>query len=89
MPDGLIDSKNRDPRNFTLAEWQQAKRAGKNAKELKSMFQDYWSFSDSKTAFTNAIIEQGFVLAQGKRGHVAVDYQGEVYPISRWTGKKY
>ena len=57
---GLKDSKNRDPRNFTLAEWQQAKRAGKNAKELKSMFQDCWSFSDNKTAFTNAILERGF-----------------------------
>ena len=88
MPDGLKDSKNRDPRNFTLAEWQQAKRAGKNAKELKAMFQDCWTLSDSKTALKNILFEQGFVLAQGKRGHVAVDYQGEVYPISRWTGKK-
>lgn len=88
MPDGLRDSKNRDPRNFTLAEWQQAKRAGKNAKEIKATFQDCWALSDSKTAFKNALLEQGFVLAQGKRGHVAVDNQGEVYPISRWTGLK-
>lgn len=88
MPEGLKDRKNRDPRNFTLAEWQQAKRAGKNPKELKALFQDCWAFSDGKTAFVNAILEQGFVLAQGKRGHVAVDYQGEVYPISKWVGKK-
>lgn len=88
MPDGLKDSQNRDPRNFTLAEWQQAKRAGKNAKEVKAIFQDCWALSDSKTAFKNALLEQGFVLAQGKRGHVAVDYQGEVYPVSRWSGLK-
>lgn len=88
MPNGLKDSKNRDPRNFTLAEWQQAKRAGKNAKEVKATFQDCWALSDSKTAFKNALLEQGFVLAQGKRGHVAVDFQGEVYPVSRWTGLK-
>lgn len=88
MPDGLKDSKNRDPRNFTLAEWQQAKRAGKNAKEVKATFQDCWALSDNKTAFKNALLEQGFVLAQGKRGHVAVDFQGEVYPVSRWTGLK-
>ena len=88
MPDGLVDSKDRDPRNFSLAEWQQAKRAGKNAKELKALFQDCWALSDSKSAFQGALLEQGFVLAQGKRGHVAVDYQGEVYPISRWTGLK-
>lgn len=88
MPEGLKDSKNRDPRNFSLAEWQQAKRAGKNAKEVKATFQDCWALSDSKTAFKNALLEQGFVLAQGKRGHVAADYQGEVYPVSRWTGLK-
>lgn len=88
MPDGLIDSKNRNPHNYSLAEWQQAKRAGKNAKELKAMFQDCWSCSDSKTALKNALWEQGFVLAKGKRGHVGVDYQGEVYPLSRWTGLK-
>jgi hypothetical protein len=88
MPDGLIDSKNRNPHNYSLAEWQQAKRAGKNAKELKALFQDCWSCSDSKTALKNALWEQGFVLAKGKRGHVAVDYQGEVYPLSRWTGLK-
>lgn len=26
MPRGFVDSQRRDPRNFTLAEWQQAKR---------------------------------------------------------------
>ena len=88
MPEGLLNRKNRDPRNFTLAEWQQAKRAGKDAKQLKSLFMDCWTLSDSKSALKGALLEQGFVLAQGKRGHVAVDYQGEVYPLSRWTGQK-
>lgn len=88
MPDGLLNRENRNPRNFTLAEWQQAKRAGKDAKQLKSLFMDCWTLSDSKSALKSALLEQGFVLAQGKRGHVAVDYQGEVYPLSRWTGQK-
>ncbi len=30
MPHGLVDPSQRDPRNFTLAEWQQAKRVGKD-----------------------------------------------------------
>lgn len=88
MPDGLLNSKNRNPRNFTLAEWQQAKRAGKDPKQVKALFQDNWTLSDGKAAFKTALWEQGYVLAKGKRGHVAVDYQGEVYPISRWTGQK-
>lgn len=88
MPDGLLNKENRDPRNFSLAEWQQAKRAGKDAKQLKSLFMDCWTLSDSKSALKSALLEQGFVLAKGKRGHVTVDYQGEVYPLSRWTGQK-
>jgi hypothetical protein len=88
MPDGLKNRMDRDIRNFTHAEWQQAKRAGKDPKFVKSVFQDAWAASDSKTALSNALLENGFILAQGKRGHVAVDYQGEVYPVSRWTGLK-
>lgn len=88
MPDGLRDARNRDVRNMTLAEWQQAKRAGHNPKEIKALFQDCWAVSDGRVAFGSALAEKGYVLAQGKRGHVAVDHQGEVYPVSRWVGLK-
>jgi len=89
MPPGLVNSEDRDPRNFTLAEWQQAKRAGKDAKVVKADFQDAWAISDSKAAFTHALQERGYKLARGdRRGFVAVDCQGEVYPVSRWTGVK-
>jgi hypothetical protein len=45
--------------------------------------------SDSKAAFESALLERGFFLARGdRRGHVAVDHSGEVYPVSRWTGQK-
>ncbi len=89
MPPGLANKEHSDPRNFTLAEWQQAKRAGKDAKLVKTDFQDAWAISDSKTAFTHALQERGYKLARGdRRGFVAVDYQGEVYPVSRWAGVK-
>lgn len=35
LPEGYRDKRNRDPKNFTLAEWQQAKRQGKDAREIK------------------------------------------------------
>ena len=89
MPRGLVNNKERDPRNFTLAEWQQVKRIGKNTRAIKADFQDAWAISDSKVAFTHALQERGYKLARGdRRGFVAVDYQGEVYPVSRWTGLK-
>lgn len=89
LPEGYRDRNNRDPRNFTLDEWQQAKRAKKDAREIKRTFQEAWSVSDTKEAFAHALEEKGYMLAQGHRGRfVAVDVQGEVYAIPKWTGLK-
>ena len=89
MPRGLIDPKDRDPRNFTLDEWQQAKRIGRHAGELKVMIQEAWSISDSAETFSHALEERGLYLARGdRRGHVAVTYEGEVISIPRATGRK-
>lgn len=89
MPRGLIDPKNRDPRNFSLAEWQQAKRIGHHAGDLKGMIQEAWAISDSRQTFTHALEERGLYLAKGdRRGHVAVTFEGEVISIPRATGIK-
>lgn len=89
LPPGYVRHQDRDPRTYSLAEWQQAKRAEKDPMKLKEMFQDAWAISDGKTTFAHALRERGLVLARGdRRGHVAVDFRGEVYPISRWTGIK-
>ena len=89
MPAGLADSKNRDPRNFTLHEWLHAKRAEQDPRDIKEAFQDAWHISDSKDAYINALSERGYKLAKGdRRGFVAVDYEGNVFAIARWTGIK-
>lgn len=89
MPDGLKQSHARDPRNFTLAQWQQAKRIGKDPKQIKAVFQECWSASDTQSAFANALKEHGYALARGnRRGFVAVDHRGEVFAVSKWTGIK-
>jgi len=89
MPRGMIDSRERDPATYSLAEWQQAKRTGHDPKVLKAMFQECWAASDSGKAFAQAIAARGFTLARGdRRGHVAVDYRGEVYAISKYVGQK-
>jgi hypothetical protein len=89
MPPGLIDKRNRDPRNFTLDEWQQAKRAGGNAGEIKALIQEAWSISDSKNSFAHALKERGFYLAKGdRRGHIAMSFDGEPFSIPRMLGKK-
>jgi len=60
MPRGLMNAKERDPRNFSLAEWQQAKRQGRGPREIKSTFQDCWATSDTQATFANALSERGY-----------------------------
>lgn len=87
LPDGLRDPSLRDPLNFTLAEWQQAARHNRDPRELKQLFQQNWKRCDGAKAFASMLKEYGFVLARGdRRGFVAVDYLGDVYSLSRFTG---
>jgi len=89
MPRGFISKEERNPRNYTLAEWQQAKRADKDPDALKRLFQDAWAISDNKAAFSHALEEKGYILVRGdRRGFVAVDHKGETYSLSRWVGRK-
>lgn len=89
MPRGFMNSREADPRNFTLAEWHQAKRAGHDARDLKSMMQECWAVSDSRAAFVQALKARGFTLAQGdRRAHVALSPEGEVFSVARMVGKK-
>ncbi len=89
MPRGLANSAERDPLNFTLAEWQKAKRLKRDPRAIKAAFQDAWAISDSAAAFSQALCDRGYYLARGdRRSFVAVDLQGEVFAIARWTGVK-
>jgi len=89
MPPGLIRAEDCDPLNFSQAEWQQSKRAKQDPRVLKRFFQQCWAGSDSSAAFAAALLERGLYLAGGdRRGHVAVDQNGEVYAVSRWVGVK-
>lgn len=89
MPKGFANAKDRDPRNFSLAEWQQAKRTGRHAGELKADIQDAWAISDTRQAFSHALEERGLYLARGdRRGHVAITFEGEVISIPRAIDKK-
>lgn len=89
MPRGLQDRALRDPLNFTREQWQQAKRAGLDPKEIKNVIQQCWNRSDNKASLERSLKERGFWLARGdRRGFVAVDYRGEVYALSRYAGVK-
>jgi hypothetical protein len=88
LPDGLRSDRGKSPLNFTLAQWQQAKRLGRDPREIKDVFRDAWEKSDSLKALGNALAERGYFLAQGDRGFVAVDTDGEIYSLAKWAGVK-
>jgi hypothetical protein len=89
MPKGFANPKLRDARNFTLDEWQQAKRAGLDPRELKSAVQECWKQSDGAAAFASALEERGLFLARGdRRGIVAVTIDGDVFALARMIDAK-
>ncbi|MDW3181648.1 relaxase/mobilization nuclease domain-containing protein [Roseobacter sp.] len=87
LPDGLKTYGQKDPLNFSLSEWQQAQRIGVDAREMKQLFQAAWAQSDDLTSLKNALSDKGLYLAKGdRRGVVALDIQGHVYALAKWTG---
>ena len=89
LPKGLATYGDKNPLNFTLSEWQQAKRVKIDPREIKQIFQEAWERSDNLDSYRNALAERGYHIAKGdRRGHVALDVQGNVYAIAKWTGIK-
>ena len=89
LPNGLKSPSERNPTNFNLAEWQQAKRQGIDPRWLKQVAQDAWQRSDGGKAFAHAMRDNGLFLAKGdRRGFVALDHNGEVYALARLLNLK-
>lgn len=89
MPRGLVDGQDRNPRNFSLAEWQQVKRMGRDAGALKATVQECWAVSKDPPSFAAALESRGLYLAKGdRRGAVVLTYEGEVLSLARTLGKR-
>jgi hypothetical protein len=84
LPHGIAAKGNRNPTNFSLAEWQQAKRAGLDPRWTKEAVQACWAQSDNRASFERSLEARGFLLAKGdRRGFVVLDYMGEVHALAR------
>jgi hypothetical protein len=84
MPRGFENPSLRDHRNFTLDEWQQAKRTNIDPRELRGAVIDCYRQADNAKSFAAALEERGLFLARGdRRGFVAVTTDGDVYSLSR------
>lgn len=89
LPQGFIDKAKRNPLNYSLYEWQTAKRAGHDPKMTKLVLKECWAISDNRESFQNALEQHGFYLARGDlRGFLAVDWKGKTFSLSRWCDVK-
>jgi len=89
LPDGLKNSKNRDPLNFGIAEWQQAKRLGEDPRDIKRIIGEAYQFSDSAKSFNAALETHAMQLARGdRRGFIIMHHSGEALPLHRFLGVK-
>jgi hypothetical protein len=89
LPNGLRHDGGKSPLNFTLDEWQQAKRLGLDPREIKQSFHDASQISDNPTSFQHALEDKGYFLARGdRRGFVALNIKGEVFSVPRMLNMK-
>lgn len=83
-PDGYVDRDSRDPRNFDLALYQQAKREGRDPKHLKMLAQEAWATSDNCERLQQALEQRGLYLARGDGGRFVVStWRGEIMALPR------
>ena len=89
MPRGFENAAERNSTNFTLAEWQQAKRQNADPRWIKQAMQECWAKSDNAKSLSRALEEHGFFLAKGdKRSFVALDHHGEIWSLPKMLGLK-
>lgn len=89
MPRGLISPSGRNPTNFTLAEWQQAKRLQQDPRWMKQVVRDCWARSDNRKSFEQGLSEHALFLARGdRRGFIVMDHAGQVQSLTRTLGLK-
>ncbi|WP_065332294.1 relaxase/mobilization nuclease domain-containing protein [Tritonibacter mobilis] len=89
LPEGLKRHGGKNPLNFTLQEWQQAKRQDLDPREIKQTFRQALEASDNLQSLTHALEERGYFLAKGdRRGFVVLDTNGQIYSLPRWSGVK-
>ncbi|WP_299283265.1 AAA family ATPase [uncultured Tateyamaria sp.] len=89
LPKGFDDPALASQDRVSLAEWQAAKRRGRNAIDQRQLIKQCWEVSDGKAAFQAALAEHGFALARGdRRGHVIVTAHGQIIAVARAVGVK-
>jgi hypothetical protein len=75
--------------NYTLAEKQQAERAGRKPQEYKKLIRELYEQADTRYAFEDSLAEKGLFLARGdKRPFCIVDATGDIQNLTKLAGRR-
>lgn len=89
MPPGLVDRQSRDPKNFTMAQWQQARRMKTTPRAIRQDFEESWTLSHDWQSFEQALSDREYALAMGERaGFVVLDHRCEIFAGDKMDGVK-
>ncbi|MEO0400449.1 MAG: relaxase/mobilization nuclease domain-containing protein [Pseudomonadota bacterium] len=83
LPEGLCD-RDRKSEHMKQADHAIEKRSDIALKDHAALIRDAYETSDTRDAFAAALEERGYILAQGRRGLVAVDTETrDIHAVSR------
>lgn len=87
-PRGVEEYDSAKATNFTHSEWMQFQRTKVPPETHKTQIRAAWDLSDDLGSFAAALEDRGYMLANGRRGFVALDLDGEAHSVMRATGER-
>jgi len=88
LPAGLRDKAQAKKENFNLAEARRADEGQSDIISSRERIVEAWDRSEDKKSFEAALAENNLILANGKRGFVVVDLQGDINAVPRSVGER-
>lgn len=88
LPDGYTRDRDGKNKQLSLYEMHQERSTGFSKEQRMEQVTDAWRASDSPKAFVQALAEQGYILATGKRPYVLIDLYGNMNALPKLIDDK-
>lgn len=88
LPKGYDKDSSGKDKQLSLYEQHQQTSTGLTKEQRMEQVTDAWRASDSPQAFVQALAEQGYILATGKRPYVLIDIYGEMNALPKLIDDK-
>ncbi|MES9822810.1 MAG: relaxase/mobilization nuclease domain-containing protein [Candidatus Thiodiazotropha endolucinida] len=88
LPDGYFKDRDGKTNQHSLYEMHQERSTGFSKEQRMEQVTDAWRASDSPKAFVQALAEQGYILATGKRPFVLIDIYGNMNALPKLIDDK-